>query len=141
MFRTIPGLLAFALATNASAQEPTHPSGQFAVPHIHDAHVDAADSAAFGQFVRSMRPIDPDEATKNNVSGYRLAWILSEHGGIAVLTRGDSSAPAQHERNVLQGGQEFVLPFRTAGGKHGLCIVSDIPCGLICRTTWYFVEE
>jgi hypothetical protein len=124
-----------------SAQEPSFPGGQLAVPRMHGANVDTADSAAFGQFIRAMRPGDLGDPAQSSVSEYRLAWIVSEHGGLAAVTRGDGTAPAQHDRNMLLIGQEFVFPFRTADGKHGLSVVSDIPCGLICRTTWYYVEE
>jgi hypothetical protein len=139
--RTFICLLAFFLATSAGAQEPSFPGGELAVSRKHGAIVDASDSAAFGQFIRGMRPGDLGDTAQGNVSGYRLVWVVSEHGGMAAVTRGDGSAPAQHDRNTLLISQEFVFPFRTAEDKHGLCVVSDIPCGLICRTTWYYVEE
>lgn len=125
----------------ASAQEPSVPDGRLAAPRIHGASVDAADSAAFGRFIRGMRPGGLGDTAQRHVSGYRLAWIVSEHGGFASVSRGDGTAPAQHDRNTLLIGQELSFPFRTAEGKRGLGVVSDIPCGLICRTTWYYVEE
>ncbi len=108
---------------------------------MHSAIVDPADSAAFGQFIRGMRPMDLGDPEQGQASGYRLAWVVSEHGGPTAVTRSDGSAPALRDKHTLIGPIEFALPFRTAAGKRGLSIVSDIPCGLICRTTWYFVEE
>lgn len=31
--------------------------------------------------------------------------------------------------------------FRTASGKHGFMVAWETPCGMICRTTSYHVEE
>ena len=134
-------LLAFFLVTWASAQEASVPVGQHTSPRIHGEVVDAADSAAFGQFMQGMQPGDLGEPEKGQVSRYRLAWIVSEHGGLTAVTRGDGSAPALCDKNTPIGPMEFVLPFGTAEGKRGLSVISDIRCGLICRTTWYYVEE
>jgi hypothetical protein len=81
------------------------------------------------------RPVESPE------SGYLLVWVTSKHGGLFAVTRGDGSAPALSRKNILGGAKEFALPFRTANCKRGLWIVSDIPCGLICRTMWYNAEE
>jgi hypothetical protein len=36
---------------------------------------------------------------------------------------------------------ETSIPFRTADGRRVLVLTHEVPCGLICRTTWYYVEE
>jgi hypothetical protein len=141
MIRIFICSLAFIPGTWASAQEPSVPGGRHPSPWIHGAGIDAADSAAFGQFMRGMQPGDPGGPEEGQASRYRLEWIVSEHGGLTVVARGDSSAPALLDTNTLIGPMEFALSFRTAEGKRGRMVVSDIPCGLICRTTWYYVEE
>lgn len=102
-------------ATWASAQEPSVPDHQHASPRIHGAIVDAADSAAFGQFMRGLRSMDLGDPAQPKVSGYLLAWIVSEHGGIAVVTRGDGSAPVQRERLADPAWHELVLPISNCG--------------------------
>lgn len=141
LLRTFICFIAFIPATWASAQEPSVPGGRHPSPRIHGAGIDAADSAAFGQFMRGMQPGHPVGPEEGQVSRYRLEWIVSEHGGLTAVTRGDGSVPALRDKNTLIGPMEFALPFRTAEGKRGRIVVSDTPCGLICRTTWYYVEE
>lgn len=131
-------LLSISAACGQAGSVPARPERAFHGPTLFAI---AADSADYVQFMSGMQRADLGTVVEGPVSGYRLVWITSEHGGMIGVTRGDGSAPASRDRNMQLIDREFVLPFRTAEGKRGLSVVSDIPCGLICRTVWYYVEE
>jgi len=131
-------LLSIGAACGQAGSVPTRPEEAFHGPAF---FASVADSSDYVQFMSGMQRADLGTMVEGPVSGYRLVWITSEHGGIFGATRGDGSAPASRERTMQLINREFVLPFRTAEGKRGLSVVSDIPCGLICRTVWYYVEE
>ncbi|MEZ4755717.1 MAG: hypothetical protein R2817_02695 [Flavobacteriales bacterium] len=131
-------LLSITAAYCQAGAVPTRPAEAFHGPVV---FASAADSADYVQFMSGMQRADLGTPVEDPVSGYRLVWITSERGGLTAVTRGDGSAPALRETSSRVGPLEFALPFRTGDGKHGLTIVSDIPCGLICRTTWYYVQE
>lgn len=130
--------LSISAAYGQAGSVPARPAHAFHGPTV---FASAAGSTDYLQFMSGMQRTDLGTPVEGPVSGYRLVWITSEHGGMVAATRGDGSAPAQRETDLLSGAREFALPFRTAEGKRGLSVVSDIPCGLICRTTWYYVEE
>ena len=72
---------------------------------------------------------------------YRMLWRENQHGGMTLLSRGDSSlikAPVHRGFSVYS---ETSIPFSTADGRRVLVLTHEVPCGLICRTTWYSVEE
>jgi hypothetical protein len=125
----------------ARAQVSTIPAVRSVETVPYGMPVDTLDSAGFAAFLNGLQWAELGDTAVGPVSGYRLAWTLSQHGGMSAVTRGDGSAPASRDRTMLLIDREFVLPFRTAEGKRGLSVVADTPCGLICRTTWYYVEE
>lgn len=99
----------------------------------------AQDSADFAQFLKDLRFVDGSMPTDTVATTYRLQWIMSEHGGMSIISRGDSSI-LQHEPK-LSWGLFPSLPFRLTDGRRGVQVVHEIPCGLICRTANYYVEE
>lgn len=123
------------------SQERSVPVGLARPTHRPVAFANPADSMDYVHFMNGLQHMDLGTSVEGSVSGYRLVWITSEHGGMIVASCGNGSAPALREKDLLSGAQEFALPFRTSEGKRGLSVVSDIPCGLICRTVWYYVEE
>lgn len=131
-------LLSISAAYGQAGSVPTRPAQAFHGPTVFTS---PADSADYVKFMSGMQRADLGTPVEGPVSGYRLVWTTSEHGGLFAATRGDGSAPALREKDHLSGAREFALPFRTAEGKRGLSVVSDMPCGLICRTVWYYVEE
>jgi hypothetical protein len=141
MYRILLCASMLLLVDVAHAQVSPFPNDRSMETVPYGMPVDTSDSAGFAAFLNGLQWADLGEPVVGPVSGYRLAWTLSQHGGMSAVTRGDGSAPASGDRTMLLIDREFVLPFRTAEGKRGLSVVSDTPCGLICRTTWYYVEE
>lgn len=131
-------LLSISAACGQAASVPARPEQAFHGPTL---FASAADSADYVQFMSGMQRAELGTPVEGPVSGYRLVWITSEHGGMFAASRGDGSAPALREKDLLSDAREFALPFRTAEGKRGLSVVSDKPCALICRTVWYYVEK
>jgi hypothetical protein len=80
-----------------------------------------------------------DEQLENTSGDYREVWRVGEHGGIAAVSRGDSSLLHIDEPSLL--GLFMHLPFRMSDGRRGVMVVHETPCGLICRDTIYYMEE
>lgn len=99
----------------------------------------ATDSADFSQFRKGLRTVQPTGTKDTTQVPYRMRWREDQHGGLWSVSRGDSSVWQARETGSLDlfmGG-----PFVTADGRRGVLVVHDIPCGLICRNTWYYVED
>ncbi len=99
----------------------------------------AQDSADFARFWKQQRFVHGSMLTDTVDTSYRLQWIVSEHGGISSITRGDSSI-LQYEPDSSWGLFPN-LHFRLADGRRGVQVVHEIPCGLICRSTLYYIED
>lgn len=97
------------------------------------------DSADFTQFWKDLRFAKGTWPSDTVANTYRLRWIVDEHGGSSSISRGDSGI-LHHEPGTPW---DFFLsqPFQLADGRRGLQLAHEIPCGLICRTTWYYVED
>jgi len=97
------------------------------------------DSADFLHFRKGLRTVQPTNTKDTTKVQYRMVWREDQHGGLWSVSRGDSSvwqARGYESLDLFMGG-----PFVTAEGRRGVLVVHDIPCGLICRNTWYYVEE
>lgn len=138
MRTSLPAILFLFLPCIALAQEP--------LPHLMDDHLyfgvpryaQATDSAEFMRF-RSGLKVDTLSRTADTTVRYRLLWQEDQHGGLWMVSRGDSSlweALAFDPLDPFMGG-----PFVTADGQRGVLVVHEMPCGLICRNAWYYVEE
>lgn len=99
----------------------------------------AQDSADFARFWKDLRFLDGSVPTDTADTTYHLQWIVSEHGGISSIGRGDSSI-LQHEPRSSWGLFPS-LSFRLTDGRRGVQVVHEIPCGLICRSTLYYTED
>jgi len=108
-----------------------------AYPFGHTYWANTADSADFTAFHRAM--IKVEETLETPTGDYRAVWRLGEHGGVAVVSRGDSSLCRINGSSVV--GVFMHLPFRMADGRRGFMVVHETPCGLICRDTVYYVED
>ena len=140
MHNTRPALhLLFLLPFFAQAQDPVAPPQTDHWFHGPAYFENAQDSAAFMQFrygLAADATLPTDTTTQ-----YRMLWRENQHGGMTLLSRGDSSlikAPVHRGFSVYS---ETSIPFRTADGRRVLVLTHEVPCGLICRTTWYYVEE
>ncbi|MBL7944806.1 MAG: hypothetical protein JNN32_02005 [Flavobacteriales bacterium] len=123
-------------ASYATAQDHSTPRTG-AYPFGHPYWASAADSADFTTFHRIITMV---EETFESPSGdYRAVWRVGEHGGIAAVSRGDSSL--LHFEGTALLGLSMHLPFRMADGRRGVMVVHETPCGLICRDTVYYLEE
>jgi len=99
----------------------------------------ATDSADFSRFRNGLRTAHLTGTTDTAKVQYRLVWREDQHGGLWTVSRGDSSVWQRREFEALDlfmGG-----PFVTADGRRGMLVVHEIPCGLICRKAWYYVED
>lgn len=99
----------------------------------------AADSVDFTAFRSALQLTDPSQDGDTTTVTYRLVWLIAEHGGVAAISRGDSSEPRLTGRELL--GFFENIPFRLPDGRRGFMVVHETPCGLICRDTMYYVEE
>lgn len=99
----------------------------------------ATDSADFLQFRKGLRTVQPTNTKDTTLVRYRMLWREDQHGGMWSVSRGDGTvwqARDQGPLDLFMGG-----PFVTADGRRGVLVVHDIPCGLICRNSWYYVED
>ena len=97
------------------------------------------DSAAFLHFRKGLRNVHPTNTKDTTKVQYRMVWREDQHGGLWSVSRGDGTlwpAPEYDSLNFFAG-----QPFLTADGRRGVLVVQDIPCGLLCRNAWYYVEE
>jgi hypothetical protein len=122
----------------AHAQDP--------LPVFQDDHLfgamywaSAADSVDFTAFRSALQLTDPSQDGDTTTVTYRLVWLIAEHGGVAAISRGDSSELRLAGRALL--GFFESIPFRMPDGRRGFMVVHETPCGLICRDTMYYVEE
>ncbi|MBK9760977.1 MAG: hypothetical protein IPO90_13640 [Flavobacteriales bacterium] len=102
-------------------------------------YANATDSADFSHFRNGLRSVHPTGTKDTTKVQYRMVWREDQHGGLWSVSRGDSSVWQAREYESLDpfmGG-----PFVTADGRRGVLVVHEIPCGLICRNAWYYVEE
>lgn len=99
----------------------------------------AQDSADFARFCMDLRFVEGTLLTDTVDTAYRLQWIVSEHGGSSSISRGDSSI-LQHEP-TSSWGLFPSLSFQLADGRRGVQVFHEIPCGLICRSTLYYIED
>lgn len=99
----------------------------------------AQDSADFTRFWQDLRFVDGSVPTDTGTANYYLRWIVSEHGGISSISRGDSSIRLQEPDPPLALFPS--LPFRLTDGRRGVQVFHEIPCGMICRNAWYYVEK
>ncbi len=99
----------------------------------------AKDSVEFTQFRTGMRSVDPTGTTNTTIARYRMLWQEDQHGGSWSVGRGDSTLLQPSTTAAL--ALRFGLPFRTADGKSGVVVVHETPCGLVCRSAYYYVED
>lgn len=138
MRTTFPAILLLFLPCIALAQEPLPP---FMDDHLYfgaPRYAQATDSAEFMRF-RSGLKVDTLPRTVDTTVRYRLLWQEDQHGGLWLVGRGDSSlweARAYEQLGLFMG-----VPFVTADGRRGVLVVQEMPCGLICRNAWYYVED
>ena len=99
----------------------------------------ATDSADFWRFRNGLRTVRPAGTKDTTQVRYRMVWREDQHGGLWSVSRGDSSVWQAHEYESLD--LFMGVPFVTAEGRRGVLVVHEIPCGLICRHAWYYVEE
>lgn len=131
-------ILLFSLTLCANAQDgPT----SFQDDHLSGRTfwASAADSVDFTAFRSALQVTDPSQDGDTTTVSYRLVWLIAEHGGVTAISRADSSEPRLAGPERL--GFFERIPFRLPDGRRGFVVVHEIPCGLICRDTMYYVEE
>lgn len=138
--RTLTNLIVLLLAFQTRAQDTLPPpmSDHFYFGPVHFASVQ--DSADFVQFRKGLRWEEAAPTSDTTTIRYRMEWAENLHGGMAMITRGEGSLRLTVENRPLDwfGSRHH---YRTADGRRGVLVVHDIPCGLVCRDSWYYVEE
>lgn len=102
-------------------------------------YMNATDSADFSRFRNGLRTVRPAGTKDTTKVQYRMVWREDQYGGLWSVSRGDSSVWQARDYESLD--LFMGVPFVTAEGRRGVLVVHDIPCGLICRHAWYYVEE
>jgi|688.fasta_scaffold43703_7 hypothetical protein len=99
------------------------------------------DSVRFTRFFEGL--VFHEGATRSDTTSLvlRLNWRESQHGGLCIVSRGDGSTLLQQSASRHDDPMHNATYFRTTAGKRGVVIAWEIPCGLICRTANYYVEE
>lgn len=133
-------ILATILSNTTAAQEHTSPVQQhsyFGLPIFENS----ADSAEFMQFQAGLLWDETVTAMDSTSISYKLVWRENQHGGLRVVSRGDGSTLAPSSTYMRVGPIHGEGHFRTSTGKRGMVISWETPCGMICRTANYYVEE
>ena len=99
----------------------------------------AQDSADYATFLKDLRFTQGTSTADTVARTFRLRWIVSEHGGMSIISRGDSSI-MQFEPNPFWG-TTLGQPFQLADGRRGVQMVHETPCGLICRDTRFYIAD
>lgn len=133
---SLPAALIVLLPLFAQAQDlpTTMEAEHFFGPMYWASAADSADHSVFRQGMSMV-----EETLETTSGNYRAVWSISEHGGIAVVTRGDGSLLRIEGSSIT--GLFMHLPFRMTDGRRGFMVVHERPCGLICRDTVYYVQE
>lgn len=119
---------------------PVPSSSYRALGNFH--YADPSDSADFQQFIRSLRAVDGPPQAGATPKRYRQVWLVSEHGGFSVVSRGDGEAiTVEAERPIVDIFSTWSLNLLTSDGRACIAQLWERPCAMICRTTTYYVEE
>lgn len=111
-----------------------------ALSHFH--YADPSDSTDFLQFIRSLRAVDGPTQAGAAPKRYRQVWLVSEHGGFTLVSRGDGQViTLEPERPIVESFDTLFLYMRTLDGRACVARLWERPCAMICRTTTYYVEE
>lgn len=101
----------------------------------------AQDSADYIRFRKGLVPVEPKLPTDTTTVIYRMVWRENQHGGLWTVTRGDGSVIRARPQHHVFIHNEIHLPFRTVDGRRGMVLEHEVPCGMICRSAFYYVEE
>ncbi len=105
-------------------------------------YADPSDSTDFLQFIRGLRAEGGPTEANGTPKRYRPVWLVSEHGGFAVVSRGDGQViTLEAEHPALDAFDTMTLHMRTADGRACVVRLWERPCAMICRTTTYYLEE
>jgi len=105
---------------------------------LFDSSKDSADYARFRQGMTQARSaVAPDTSTVH----YRLVWRENQRAGLWMVTRGDGILLKAVPIASLFASDSMSIAFRTVDGRRGLLLMFEEPCGLICRSSLYYVEE
>lgn len=138
-YKTLITLMVLFLACRTSAQN-TVSSTAIQLPYISaDGFASPLDIADYSHFRQGLTWVGPVSSTDTTTTHYRQVWVEGMHGGLTMISRGDGSLTLYRADKGMDWFE--VIPFRTAEGHRGLMVVHEVPCGLICRTTKYYVEE
>lgn len=99
------------------------------------------DSAEFFHFRNGLKMTAPSSATDTTTIHYRMVWREVLRGGFGTVTRGDGQALEHRARAAILLYDQTTYLFTTADGRRGVVMIFEEPCGLVCRSVLYYVEE
>jgi hypothetical protein len=138
--RSLQILLLLAIGPSSAQGQNTVPTTAIQLPYSSaEGFASALDSADYSHFRQGLTWEGPISGTDTTTTQYRQVWVEDLHGGVSMIARGDGSLMTYRANNVI--GWLEVIPFRLADGRRGLAFAHETPCGLICRTTTFYVEE
>ncbi len=100
------------------------------------------DSSDFQRFIRSLRADDGPPDVGGTPKRYRQVWMVSEHGGLSMVSRGNGEViTLEAERPIVDIFENSFLNMLTSDGRSCIARFWERPCAMLCRTTTYYVEE
>lgn len=141
MRNPLPALLLLLLPICTHAQDPLFSRMDdhvyFGAPNYNSPQ-DSADFALFRKsLVQPGSNLEPD----TTMVSYHLVWREIQRGGLWTVSRGDGSLRKASPTEAIFASDQISIAFRTADGRSGLFLMFEEPCGLICRSALYYVEE
>ncbi len=124
------------LTRTANGQDndgPIPTSSYRALGNFH--YVEPSDSADFQQFIRSLLAVDGPPQAGATPKRYRQVWLVSEHGGFSVVSRGDGEAITMESERPMVDIFTLSLSLLTSDGRACIAQLWERPCAMICRTT------
>lgn len=138
--------IAFLLShvhTTAQGQDSTGVVPVVAHPQLRRYQfAEPSDSTDFQQFIQSLRADAGPTHADGTPKRYRQVWLVSEHGGFAVVSRGDGQVVTlEADRPIVGIFDTLFLNMLTSDGRTCVAKLWEVPCAMICRTTTYYLEE
>jgi hypothetical protein len=141
MLHHLPAIVLLLLPCLGHAQD-TLPDLMYDHLYFGPAHYEnAKDSAEFTRFRAGLKSADAFLPTDATTGHFRMVWQEDQHGGSTMVRRGDGSLLSLPNNAVPPDVFLLARCFRAADGRRGFLRSHETPCGLICRSAWYYVEE
>lgn len=99
------------------------------------------DRAEFVAFRSGLKMADPQATTNTTTIRYHQAWSEELRGGLVTVKRGNGNTLEYRAMAAISLLDKMFYPFTSSDGRRGVVMIVEEPCGLVCRSMWYYVEE